>query len=167
MHCAKGCWRWQTVRHVNSYCKDQRRDSRFLNASLCPFQGERIVFFLFVFFFTPAAFSESNHTNLIRVVCPRSCSGCWACSEALVPQFAPEKVSDVHKASLNWPLLFFPSNLIYHTLLVFPPVPLSVRGCSPMACLWLHHVTASETNDCYKLSGAAALVSSKLNLGTV
>lgn len=117
--------------------------------------------------FSLAALSESNHTNLIRSRLPKELLRLPGCSEALVPLFAPEKGSDVHKQSLNRPLLFFPSNLIYHTLLVSPPHPLSVCGCSPVACLWLHHVTASETNDCYKLSGTAAPVSSKLNPGTV
>ena len=69
-------------------------------------------------FFTLAALSESNHTNLISVVCPKELLWLPACSEALVPLFAPEKSSDVLERSLNRPFPFFPSNLIYHTLLL-------------------------------------------------
>lgn len=45
------------------------------------------------------------------------------CREALVPLFALQKDSDMHKQPLNWPLLVFPSNLIYHSLLVSLPLP--------------------------------------------
>lgn len=122
---AKGCWCGQIVRHVNGYCKDQQRDSRFLNASLCPscVKGAS---------FTLTAFFESNHTNLIRVVCPRSYSGCWAAVRPLFPYLPWRKVLTYTSSLWNPPPPFppFPSNLIYHTLLVFLPASVCplIRG---------------------------------------
>lgn len=119
--------------HVNGYCKDQQKDSELLNAScvLSTLKGASL---------NRAAFSVSNHTNLIRVICPWSCSGCWAAVRPLFSFFALEKGSDVHKQSLNRPLLFFTFNLIYHNSLSFSH---------------------------YKLWGAAALVSSELKHSSV
>lgn len=121
---AKGCWGGQILRHVNGYCKDRRRDSRFLCASLClfPVKGAS---------YTLAAFSESNHTNLIRVVCPRSCSRCWAAVRPLFPYLPRRKVLTC--TSSLWTGPFFSSPLTSFTTLFLVSLPPS--HAPPTLCL--------------------------------
>lgn len=115
---AKGSLCGQIVRHVNSYCKDQRRDRRLLKAFFVSSPGERSLFY-------PFFLSESNHTNLIRVTRPRSCSGCQAavrpppCS----PIWPREKFWRAQVSLWTSFFLFLTSNLICHSLVWFVPPP--------------------------------------------
>lgn len=86
----------------------------FLCASLClfPVKGAS---------YTLTAFSESNHTNLIRVVCPRSCSRCWAAVRPLFPYLPRRKLLTC--TSSLWTDPFFSSPLTSFTTLFWVSLP--------------------------------------------
>lgn len=67
---------------------------------------------------------KKNHTNLIRSHLPKK--HVWSCQAAVKPLFSylpRRKVPTCRSRLWTSPFLFFPSNLIYHTLSVFLPPP--------------------------------------------